>query len=565
MTKQGKILIILILVIGVSLMFWVSSGKSTSRNNDKGLSNIKTVSYNNWQKRFNNFEKNPLDLFLFNRLLQTHNDTNKLFEITNWFMLDSILNDSLAHPSFVFVGDKFGITDAEITDLETIISRGSKVIISYNELTDNITSLLTGSIGYGYEYGEQESVVVKKDTFNFTNLFQNDTVATTWSTFEEIYTDYDVEILSTINGYANAISIKIDQGELILHGNPSLFQNYNLKTVDGFKYSESVINRLPTNQEIYLLEIARLSDNYGDYDDLEGDNEADDHSYLQFIFDNPMLLNALILTIIGLVLFLLFRSKRLQPIVPYIAPKKDMTLVFSETITSIYLSRNNPYGLLQIQKRNFYTAVSKHFFVDLNKVDNSKAIKTLSEKSNKSIDEIQSIVNRLETKTAFSTDDKYILETSKIIRKFYVETNILNEEDLERIGSKTIVIERSLILPAVAILSGIMFFLFGMYYLTNAQGFGILLWPVGIILIIVGIMQTKNPLMSISQDDLSFYSVFGKKITHKKSDITSIETTRNGVNITFSEKKHRINYFEVSYFKIKQLKHFISQLNALDL
>ena len=168
----------------------------------------------------------------------------------------------------------------------------------------------------------------------------------------------------------------------MLNTTPKAFYNYQLKRKTGFKYSEFVLNQLSPNQDIIILELGRLSDNYGDedVDEETGDKLKKDDSYLTLLFKNPTLLKAMLLAIIGMLLFVIFRSKRTQPVVPYISQKKDMTLAFADTITSIYFAKRNPYGLLQVQKRNFYSMVQKHFYIDLSRDDKKNAIESLAER-----------------------------------------------------------------------------------------------------------------------------------------------------------------------------------------
>jgi len=146
-----------------------------------------------------------------------------------------------------------------------------------------------------------------------------------------------------------------------------------------------------------------------------------DDSYLKFILENPYLRTALILLILGVILYVIFRSKRKRPTVPVIQEQKAMTLAFAETITSIYFAKRSPYGLLQVQRKNFYATIQRHYFLDLNRREGDRELRMLAEKSNRSLEEIQNMVGLLETKEVTKVDDQTITEVAQKQRAFYKE------------------------------------------------------------------------------------------------------------------------------------------------
>ena len=96
-----------------------------------------------------------------------------------------------------------------------------------------------------------------------------------------------------------------------------------------------------------------------------------------------------------------------------------MTLAFAETITSIYFSKRNPYGLLQVQRKNFYTTILRHFFVDLQRRESDKALIILAEKSNKPLEEIKDHVDKLEAKETNKVKQLELINT--LAKKIHVE------------------------------------------------------------------------------------------------------------------------------------------------
>ncbi|KXJ04535.1 hypothetical protein AC249_AIPGENE24733, partial [Exaiptasia diaphana] len=307
------------------------------------------------------------------------------------------------------------------------------------------------------------------------NLFQNDTIATEWWAFDELEFEDDFVGLSSFMEMTNFVKVKHGKGAVFLHATPNLFFNYQVKRRPGYEYTARVLNELPKNNDIYLLELARLSDNYGNEDtsEQEGADGKKEDSYLQLIFRNPTLLTAMLLAILGVILFVIFRSKRTRPVVPFIEKKKDMTMAFAETITSIYFSKRNPYGLLQVQRKNFYDTVHRFFFVDLYRREGDREIQVLAEKSNRSVEEITHLINSFETKEAAGVTEQFVADLAKKKHQFYRSVGIISDAMNEKVQSQEMIFRRSLMLPSILILAGLAFIFVGMYFLVSGIGIGI--------------------------------------------------------------------------------------------
>lgn len=125
---------------------------------------------------------------------------------------------------------------------------------------------------------------------------------------------------------------------------------------------------------------------------------------------------------------------------------------------------------------------------------------------------------------------------------------------------------RGLFLPTLMILFGVFAIIAGMYLLVIARGIGIALWPVGIILLTLGIFRLANPYLVVTEDELIYYSEYGRKRMYKRSDIITTKATSSGVVIVLrNNNKLVINYWDLSRFDRKQFERFISKVHTLEL
>jgi hypothetical protein len=559
MTNKVKIALIGVIAVLVTVMMFALGGSGKKGNSP----DRNTYVSSEWDTKFALNDKDPYGLYLFNQLLRSHIDTtHKVIPLIGGSALDSIVEPNSV---LVFVGNNFGLKSEEFETVMTKVDQGAHLLLSYGSLTQNLNQRLFEDIEISYDFEDSINIYVGRSKFTEYFIYQNDTLAHIWKGIRRIDpVDSLYSSLSTFMGMSNFIRIPHGNGFIYIHTTPECFFNYQIQRPEGFRYTSFVLNQLPKDRNVYLLELGRLPDDPF-VEDLEAIsdelNGEQDDSYFQFLLQSPSFIAAMVLTVIGLILFLLFRSKRMQPTVPYLPKKKNMSLEFAQTITSIYLSKQAPYALLKLQKKNFYDTVSKHFFIDLNKVnaDREKDIESLSQKSNVGKEEITSLLKLLETKVRSEVDDNYIVEVSKKQRSFYEQTGVVHAKVLQRIAVLRATIQRELLLSSMLILLGTIMIVTGSYFLLQAIGVGILLWPIGFVLLMTGIIRVNKPLITYDENDVVWYPVFGRKQTFKTADLMSVTPMKSGVILNFTgDRRVTVNYWEMSRFDKTQFELFIT-------
>lgn len=565
MSRQVKIAFVVGILAVMALVVWLLSGSETE--NKPGSPDRQPFVSANWSKRYQPEDKHPYGLYLFHEMTRAHVGAKHVRILDDWAAFDALVNDQKTPKTYLFIGNNFGLENRELDTLRKRIEEGSDLVISYNELTSNVYDSLIGRIAYFFDYAEGVNVFTDSASYRMLSIFQNDTVATEWKAFMiEDSTKY--RTLSSFMEMGNFIRIPKGLGNLYLHANPLMFCNYQVKRPEGFQYAQYVLSYLPKDREVYVLEWARLTDNYGNYDvdEQEGGDGRAENSYLKEIFKSPALRAAMFLAIAGLILFVIFRSRRTRPVVPYISRKKNMTMAFAETITSIYFAKRNPYGLLQVQRKNFYATVQRHFFVDLNRREDDRPIQILAEKSNRRFEEIKGLLDGLESKEAFSVSDTFVAEMQKKIHAFYKSTGVITQDMRERAEARTLTIRRSMLLPVLLIPGGLFCIIYGTYYLMISIGAGITFWPVGILMLYQGIIRLVNPYMVITRDEIRVHLLPAGKRVYRREDLLTVEIQKRGVVMNFKEdKKQIINFWDMSSFDRKQFRQWLSGINTLKL
>ena len=560
-SSKNKIALIIGFLLLIVLLLWAVGGIS----NDKKIEIFRS---NNWNRKYQLKDKDPYGLFLFNEILAAHLDSNhSVKNINKWSDYDSLVNKK-EKSTYIFIGQDFQLLNNEIDTLLKDVENGSDLMISFYDLTSNLYDRFFNYIDFDYDYSD--SIVVYANNLKYTmyNIHQADTVAMKWEAFvNETLIDSSFETLSSFMEMSNFIKIKRGKGHIFLHANPQFYFNHQVLRNDGFYYSNFTINQFSKQRNVYWLELGRKMDNEGKENTSvnEGKDSKKDDSLLQLFFKNPSLLWAMLTAIFGFILFIIFRAKRMRPVVPMIPPKRNMTTAFADTITSIYYQNHSPYGILKVQRKNFYHAIHKHFYIDLTRRNEDREIRILAEKSNVSIESLKELLALIETKESFNVDERYIANVATQQREFYLKTGIISNFILNRIEKKDRIFNRIIWLPMLLILFGIMMILVGFYYLTQSIGMGVVLWPIGISWITIAVLQLKKPLVEITNEQLILYPIFGKKKTYNWEDLVDAVNGNSATLITFSGNRIiKINYWEMSRFDKSSFQQYISNLHKFE-
>jgi hypothetical protein len=241
---------------------------------------------------------------------------------------------------------------------------------------------------------------------------------------------------------------------------------------------------------------------------------------------------------------------------------------FAETITSIYTAKQNPYGLLHVQRKNFLDAIHKHFFVDLSRKDSDKErqLQILSQKTNISYEEIVSLLELFETKEVSKVNDNYIIDVAKKQRAFYEKTGIIQGKILQKVNILDFTIKRGLIFSYLLLLIGISSIIYGFYLLVIAVGVGIILWPIGIYFMVIGVLRISKKWIKIHGNELIYFSLLGKTTHYTLSDLISVSKLKHGVELNFTDGRTLvINYWEMSRFDKAQFELFLSKQQQFEL
>jgi hypothetical protein len=559
--KLRNMIVGVILLISLGLVWLLGSTDGSGNKRKNAYVSAK------WEKDYGWADKDAYGLYILDELIKDHTRGSIPGSITNATLLDS-LTKSKDKYTLIFIGKDFGMYDEELDTLFSLVERGSDLFISATGFTENLVNSFTPELDLRFEYSEQIKVKIDTNHYNFLFQHQRDTLARSWHV---IHKNGPVEppakAVSTINGKPNFIEIPFGSGRIMIHSTPELFHNYQLAQKDGFFHAEKVVSSFNRKKKVCYLELARLEDELPlDEEPVEEAKGKRDDSYLQFLLRTPSLRIAMLLSLFGLVLFLLFRAKRMQPRIDFIPEKRNISFAFVQTVASIYRNKDNPYSLLQLLRKNFYSTIKKHFFTDLSKRTDHIEIHHLSQRCNISTEEIEHLLDRLETTNVSKVNEDYLVETARLKREFYLRSGVVSERILNRLDNREFSIYRNSWLSFPLILCGIVVILYGLYLAVNSNGVGPALWIPGTVLLAWGILRISRPLLKVDHEKIEHYPLVGRKKAHEHHELVSAEKFADRTTLSFSDGRTVIVlHAETDNRSIKILEQFLIRKQMIEL
>lgn len=367
-----------------------------------------------WRDSYNSQDKIPLGCYVLFNELETFSNKD-IITTTKDFYSGSKTIDSTEQSATIFINTNISFYGEEADAILNYVNRGNTVLISTSSFYGKIADTLN------IETEKIHSDLLKKET---DQDFYNPSLKANKTTFKEVvensyFTSIDTlktTVLGTVYNKdfdkeeANFIKVEFgdNNGVFLIHTNPFAFTNYHLLN-NNENYAATVLSYLPKEQIIW--------------DDYYKSGRRVIESPLRYILSQPALKWAFYLALITLIIFVLFKSKRTQRIVPVIEPLKNTTVEFTKTIGGLYFQNNEYTNIIDKKITFFLENIRTQYYLNTTNL-NSEFIEKLVLKSAKSPTEVKALIDLIKyckQKSTHTENDLIVLNT-----KF---EEFLNNED----------------------------------------------------------------------------------------------------------------------------------------
>lgn len=237
---------------------------------------------------------------------------------------------------------------------------------------------------------KENEIILQNDLINNSNFNSNKNKYTNNANGFINKRNLPITILSQVtNENDTLISFykeKKGRGTLYQHSEPKLFSNFYLLEPDGYQNLKNILKPF-TGKDILILDPNK------DYIQPEENST----SALSFVLSQPELRTAWYILLISIFLFLIFKSKREQKIIPIIKPEQNLSLEFANVIASMYYESGKPNDIIKKQIDYFFYSLRKQFNVITEDIFDKHFIYILSQKAQITEEETLSIITELNT------------------------------------------------------------------------------------------------------------------------------------------------------------------------
>ena len=371
----------------------------------------------NWRDSYAAADKIPLGCYvLFNELKEVSNKTIKTSTKTAFENLKDVETNEKTVSLFINNGIDFDKQDSE--SLIKYVEDGNSVFISTNYMYGVLSDTLNINIGYDiYNFFKKPSL----NSFTSTSLKHNE------RHFKDVIENSFFTSLDTLHAIAlgtthvnktekdpndsipetNINFIKIpfgkNNGAFYVHTNPFAFSNYHMLNGND-AYAATVLSFLPKNQIIW--------DNY------YKSGRKVITSPLRFVLQNPALKWAFYITLISLLLFVIFKGKRTQRIIPVVEPLKNASLDFTKTIGDLYYQHGDFTNIINNKIQYFLEQIRSKYYLNTNELSENFISKLAIKSSNKKEDTKALIDYIVYLKSKNTHTEPDLIQLNKLIETF---------------------------------------------------------------------------------------------------------------------------------------------------
>ncbi len=362
----------------------------------------------NWHQTYVRKHKIPYGTYIF------FNELSYFFPNSKIKIVNSppytFLKSNEQKGTYLLINKNISFGKEELEQMKEFVSRGNTVFISSGYFKFDSLGF---SSSYTTETNFNASKYVKLTNKNFGEKLYTfnrkfapisfDKIDTLNSTVlgEILYKDS----LKILKKGMNFVKYKYGEGNFYFHTFPEAFTNYFVLDSINSEYTAGLMSYLDNPGTIY-------------WDAYYKAGRKRISSPLHYIFNNESLKWAYYFLILGTLIFIIFKGKRKQKIIPVKKPEKNMSLEFAGTLTDLFLE-NSDHKKIAVMMINFFKEnIRANYLLDTQVID-SKFVSDLAAKTNKTEEEISKtfkIFEEIQSKSVVTKEELTDLE--KIIESF---------------------------------------------------------------------------------------------------------------------------------------------------
>jgi hypothetical protein len=376
-----------------------------------------------WYEQYSYKSEQPYGLSYLYEILKSSQKTDSFFLVEKpiYQAIDQVESKS----AYVFVGSRAIYDSTSISALLNFVSKGNTAFYSSVFPPWEILDTLSYYPGLDYYWYNYDTVATTHffnkqfaDTFTFHYQFRKDSAAYYWRCvdssyfYDTLFVDNYMPLSQLQNGQINFFSMKYGEGIFYFHTTPLMLTNYHLQGEQGYDYINRIVGYLPNGHvfwDKYSKSPTRLDLNTG----------AESQGPLKFILSQKSLRMTWYLLLLMVFLFLIFRAKREQQIIPLQNKKMNTSIEFAKATGTLFYNKKNHRILMKEMMNLFSSFVRNKYQIHITK-DKQKNIELISKNAEIPRHLVEKIFD-LDIRFRFGTGDfkEELISLYKLTNYFY--------------------------------------------------------------------------------------------------------------------------------------------------
>lgn len=371
-----------------------------------------------WEPTFEKNRETPFGAKLVYQNLQSIFSKSKIIPV-NQRIYKQFDDKKISNTNYIFICKRFDLDDLDMRTLLNYVSQGNNVFISTEDLNYN----LQDTLGFYYNIDMRMSVFKKNDVnakAEYSHTFVNPHFGkNNIYKFKNMVFPSEISIVDTFAFKVLAvdnqkrpvfISTHYGNGNLYLHAYPYGLSNYYLLYKNNDAYISKCLSVLP-NSTTY----------WDEYYKRDHKNEVASISPIKFILSTPSLKWAWFLLLISTLIYVLFRVKRQQRIMPVIKPFENSSLKFIKTIGRLYFNKGDHQDIVKKQISYWFEFIRSRLFISTATLD-KHFVHAVSEKSGIELHKIEDIVYAISDMKNGHASKKDVISLYRKLEYFYTNS-----------------------------------------------------------------------------------------------------------------------------------------------
>ncbi|MCC7504455.1 MAG: hypothetical protein IT259_04095 [Saprospiraceae bacterium] len=364
MSNRGLLILLVSAIVVLGALFWYFRNPDRARYDWSDSWGKKTYAYDSDQ---------PYGTEVLHRLLDRYFPGKKM-RVLNKDVASELPVDSLgsAPASYVFVGEGMYMDSAGTAQLLNFVAAGNTALISSKTIPFDLMTYVYPEecdydLGWSDYENESDTMVamtlaappVPPTTFYYVN--RNIIKRYNWNYIPDyIFCDsIPAYPLGRLDSLVNFAEFPVGKGRFLLHTSPIAFSNFHLLRPEARRYAEAILSYLPEG-DIYWDDVSRVPEQVARRQNNSGRDLPEEH-LLTWLLQQPALAWAWYLLLGMAGIYLVFRARRRQRIIPILPKNENSSYEFISTIANLHFRDRNYRGLCLQSMKLFLAQVRERY------------------------------------------------------------------------------------------------------------------------------------------------------------------------------------------------------------